>query len=146
MEVILKLDFQIHRQVLTSAVLQTIRTHVEIHGGQFKPESLKYMSVSLEEVMGEVLMFGADYWPAPAEPDTTIDGSVVRLFPATEPTKAPSSFYVSFRRSVFWIRIQALRLLMMSMKLWAATFLLHKPMSIVKSSAVANAIFLTFAT
>ena len=86
-----RLNFKAHQVVLTDALCQTIRQHVENHGGQFREQDLEHMSVSLDQVAGEALMFGGDCWPCLEEKAS--NDNVVVLYPPANPTPLPNCIF-----------------------------------------------------
>ncbi|SFJ24537.1 hypothetical protein [Bradyrhizobium sp. Gha] len=59
--------FHLKRQLLVSRLLSTVREFSGDHGLQDLDEAaLRQMAVKLDDVAGELLMFGCDHWPESA--------------------------------------------------------------------------------
>jgi hypothetical protein len=61
-------SFSTHRDELAQHLLHAARAYAEKKGlGALDQPALHQMSVSVEEISGEILMFGLDVWPIPVE-------------------------------------------------------------------------------
>lgn len=59
--------FQLKRQLLARRLLSTMREYARDHGlPDLDENALRQMSVKLDDVAGELLMFGHDAWPESA--------------------------------------------------------------------------------
>lgn len=84
-------NFKAHQIVLTDALRHTIQQHVETHGRSFSAKDLEHMSVSLDQVASEALMFAGDCWPQREEHAS--NDNVVALFPAANVTPTRKCFF-----------------------------------------------------
>ena len=88
-------QFYLHTEILTKMALDLLRSYSASHGWKFDPKSLDQLPIKLEDLVAQILMFGADYWPQPEKASSNVlefPNSLMRnqKMPQ-EPSESPSS-------------------------------------------------------